>query len=330
MEERRNYYRILQVQPDAPPEVIRNNYRALLQKLKLHPDLGGDGRDAATLNVAYQTLRDPTRRAAYDRDLLSRYSLVELATAGQGTRTYERPKGTRGNRRNYYRVLQVQPDASDVIIRASYRALVAGADGDERALIEHAYHVLGEPTRRAAYDGGVDEHRATGLASVPESPAPVSRDRLPVLASDAEDYQPLIHQYCQFCKTPYRPRPEAELEERSCLECHSPLGLAVLRGTDVRGRDAIRLLRDAAISVRLDWPGAPVNATLRDLSPHGALIHTGATLTLEQVLQLEAPGLDAVARVAHCQVDEAGTRAGLDFLTARFHEGCGNFVSTVA
>ena len=42
MQNRRNYYRLLQVQPDAAPEVIKASYRTLMQKLRLHPDLGGD------------------------------------------------------------------------------------------------------------------------------------------------------------------------------------------------------------------------------------------------------------------------------------------------
>ena len=41
MKNRRNYYRILQVQPDAPAEIIRTSYRTLMHKLKMHPDLGG-------------------------------------------------------------------------------------------------------------------------------------------------------------------------------------------------------------------------------------------------------------------------------------------------
>ena len=61
MQNRRNFYRILQVQPDAPTEVIRNNYRTLLQKLRLHPDLGGDLRNASLVNQAWQTLRDPVQ-----------------------------------------------------------------------------------------------------------------------------------------------------------------------------------------------------------------------------------------------------------------------------
>lgn len=66
---RRNYYRILQVQPDAHEAVIRTAYRTLMQKLRLHPDLGGDGATAALINQAYAVLSDPARRAEYDAQL---------------------------------------------------------------------------------------------------------------------------------------------------------------------------------------------------------------------------------------------------------------------
>lgn len=71
---RRNYYRILQVQPDAPTEVIRASYRALMRELKTHPDLGGSSWDASVLNEAYETLSNPARRAAYDEELFVRYT----------------------------------------------------------------------------------------------------------------------------------------------------------------------------------------------------------------------------------------------------------------
>jgi len=67
MENRRNYYRILHVQPDAPTAVIRASYRTLMQRLRMHPDLGGDHWNAAVINEAYHVLVDPDRRAAYDR-----------------------------------------------------------------------------------------------------------------------------------------------------------------------------------------------------------------------------------------------------------------------
>jgi hypothetical protein len=67
MENRRNYYRILHVQPDAPTEIIKSSYRTLMQKLRMHPDLGGDQWNATLINEAYETLMNPGRRAEYDR-----------------------------------------------------------------------------------------------------------------------------------------------------------------------------------------------------------------------------------------------------------------------
>lgn len=62
----RDYYRILHVQPDAPLEVIRSSYRTLMQRMRAHPDLGGDNRQAALLNEAWSVLRHPARRSSYD------------------------------------------------------------------------------------------------------------------------------------------------------------------------------------------------------------------------------------------------------------------------
>lgn len=63
---RRSYYRLLHVQPDAPVEIVRASYRTLMSTLRAHPDLGGDHERAALLNEAYEVLSDPVRRAAYD------------------------------------------------------------------------------------------------------------------------------------------------------------------------------------------------------------------------------------------------------------------------
>jgi len=69
VDNRRNYYRILHVQEDAPEEIIRTSYRTLMQRMKMHPDLGGDTWDAALINEAYATLIDPDKRAQYDEQL---------------------------------------------------------------------------------------------------------------------------------------------------------------------------------------------------------------------------------------------------------------------
>jgi curved DNA-binding protein CbpA len=61
-------YKVLQVDPEADPEVIQAAYRRLAQKY--HPDLAADG-DAArrmvAINEAWAILRDPETRAAFDQ-----------------------------------------------------------------------------------------------------------------------------------------------------------------------------------------------------------------------------------------------------------------------
>lgn len=62
-----DHYKLLQVRRDASPEVIAAAYRRLMRDA--HPDTGGDAEEAKRLNLAYEVLSDPERRAAYDRTL---------------------------------------------------------------------------------------------------------------------------------------------------------------------------------------------------------------------------------------------------------------------
>jgi curved DNA-binding protein CbpA len=69
--ERRDPYRILQVQPDADPEVVTAAYRVLARKL--HPDSGSPPDDATErlmtdLNWAYAVVRDPVKRQRWESD----------------------------------------------------------------------------------------------------------------------------------------------------------------------------------------------------------------------------------------------------------------------
>jgi len=59
-----DFYRVLQVDSDAAPAVIRAAYRKLAREY--HPHACGDVRRMVTLNAAWQVLGDPARRAAYD------------------------------------------------------------------------------------------------------------------------------------------------------------------------------------------------------------------------------------------------------------------------
>jgi hypothetical protein len=68
-----NYYKLLQVDPSADPEVIAAAYKRLA--LKNHPDTNGATAEAKArmqaINQAYEVLSDPVRRADYDRRMAS-------------------------------------------------------------------------------------------------------------------------------------------------------------------------------------------------------------------------------------------------------------------
>ena len=68
----RDYYDVLGVSPGAGAAEIKRAYRQLARRY--HPDISGDDRGAAFLEVAraYEVLRDPDRRRSYDAGLMSR------------------------------------------------------------------------------------------------------------------------------------------------------------------------------------------------------------------------------------------------------------------
>jgi curved DNA-binding protein CbpA len=78
----RSLYSILNVSPDADPAVIEAAYKALMKKH--HPDmLVGEPQSiqgkAAEINRAFQTLRDPERRAHYDSQEQARQNAIRAA-----------------------------------------------------------------------------------------------------------------------------------------------------------------------------------------------------------------------------------------------------------
>jgi curved DNA-binding protein CbpA len=69
--ERRDPYRILQIHPDADPDVARAAYRVLARKV--HPDAStplneSEERRMTDLNWAYALVRDPVRRSQWESD----------------------------------------------------------------------------------------------------------------------------------------------------------------------------------------------------------------------------------------------------------------------
>ncbi len=98
VEQKKSYYKVLDVSTDASSEEIERAYFELARKL--HPDVAGGGKEAQTrfmlINEAYQTLISPEERAEYDRSIgLSREEDGGggTATASSSTATAARKAG---------------------------------------------------------------------------------------------------------------------------------------------------------------------------------------------------------------------------------------------
>jgi curved DNA-binding protein CbpA len=87
MKNRRNYYRILHVQPDAPFELIKSSYRTLMHTLKNHPDLGGEHETAVIINEAYDILTDTNKRQSYDKILFAKRNKANLSQQSHNQRS---------------------------------------------------------------------------------------------------------------------------------------------------------------------------------------------------------------------------------------------------
>jgi DnaJ-class molecular chaperone len=86
----KDLYKILQVDPEADPDVITAAFRVLARRL--HPDLDITGVQQfrmSELNRAYGVLRDPTKRSDYDRQLAA----GRLTAVGPGNAAVQTSQG---------------------------------------------------------------------------------------------------------------------------------------------------------------------------------------------------------------------------------------------
>ena len=101
--ESRNYYEVLHVSRDAPLEIIRGSYRTLMQRMKHHPDLGGDATTAALINEAYAVLSNAEKRAEYDARM---DVITQIAEGVPGASPEEQPRSRANQRRTLDRSRQ--------------------------------------------------------------------------------------------------------------------------------------------------------------------------------------------------------------------------------
>lgn len=222
---------------------------------------------------------------------------------------------------DHYRTLHVQPDAPAAIIHASYRTLVqraaAASNGaDEIAALDLAYAVLGDPQRRTAYD----LERAARADTLHEDTAGQ--------AGTAGTKS------CLFCGAPHDLERALETDDE-CGRCGSPIFPAERHRLEYSGQRMLRRIPKVhAINLWVTWPqDAPIRAEMRNLSLNGMSFASNVRFEPNQIVRIECTELRALGRIAHVEHDASGAErfsAGVEFLTLRFRQIRGSFVSTKA
>jgi curved DNA-binding protein CbpA len=360
-EERRNYYRTLNVQPDASLEIIKNNYRTLLQKLKMHPDLGGQNWNASIINEAYNTLRDPLKRAAYDKELLELYDLKALARGNLDNNSTQQQEGLldgkdkHGNQRNFYRMFNIQADSPQHIIKTSYLTL-SKDPYTPKDLLNEAYTILSNPRKRALYDKLLNQRSHTYAVSkltnqntatesriksktVPVEKAQTSIKNISALnakygAQNNNYYNPVITQYCNFCKTPHNQSPCRDTAPL-CNECKSPLFPPPNDLLEQTRRNIVRINHDSEIHFYTHWPQNKKIGAISDISPTGIQLNTTIDLPIDQIVKLDGKDFKAVGIVSYQNKNQGLGEpyfytSGIKFLTVNFNKSKGQFFSDSA
>ncbi len=160
-------YKVLQVDPDAEPEVIRAAYRALA--LKYHPDLSPASEERmASLNQAWAILRDAACRAAFDQARAESRRAAEAPKPAvvreQQAPTFTPPPGT--------------PSGS-ILDFGRYAGWSLGqlASADPNYLLWLARTPIGRPYS-AEIRELLERHPAAGAASRPQRPRQATGRRL--------------------------------------------------------------------------------------------------------------------------------------------------------
>ncbi|GJM05347.1 MAG: hypothetical protein DHS20C09_13380 [marine bacterium B5-7] len=353
--ERRNYYRTLNVQPDASLEIIKNNYRTLLQKLRLHPDLGGKHWNASIINEAYNILRHSEKRAEYDKKLLKQYGVRKLSQGHLEQSALNEPtnatctKDLHGNQRNYYRLFNIQPDSPISIIKTSYITL-SKKSTVPKELLNEAYRILGNPEKRALYDRLITRYphpeaitklntgkqkqrsKSLDLSAYTGEELPHSKANIKPISNSY--YQPVITQYCTFCKTPHEQSPSKDIAPL-CGECNSPLFPPSKSFIDQQRRDIVRLTNNSKVQLYTYWPGKLNIGTVTDISPLGIQLISSIELAKDQIIKIDGEDFKAVGIVSHTNKNKSEMlkedhTVGIQFLTVNFNKNKGQFFSETA
>jgi curved DNA-binding protein CbpA len=230
---------------------------------------------------------------------------------------------------DYYELLLVSRNAPVEVIRASYRTLMQklkhhpdlGGDVATAALINEAYAVLCDARRRAEHDAYL---AAVEPAKKEDFRAPRPEPRQAAAPTNSP------HGECIFCRTDHT---MAIVEDTACIKCNSPLFPAENHRFETIGQRAVaRIDKNQDITFYTQWPQASgfVGRT-EDISLNGMRFATQASLVPGQYIKIVSELAEAIAQVSNFSQGHRDARganlAGVSFITLRFRQSLGAFVS---
>lgn len=248
------------------------------------------------------------------------------------------------SRQNYYRILHVQPDAPQEIIKASYRTILMqlqshpdlGGSHAGAVLLNEAYAVLGDPGRRAQYDLELrlQEELQQGKKQESGHSGGAPRGPGPNPSATQEETRYPGQKSCVFCGAPYWEPPTPQPEDL-CGRCGSPLHHVVrVRGESECRRLLQRMPKGGEVVFYSEWPGRGGKGWIRDLSAQGMCFKAAQPFPRNQIIKMDSSLLGAVGRVVYCRKARRvrGFRyvIGVEFVTLAFQRVSGTFVSKSA
>lgn len=333
---RRNYYRMLYVQPDAPLPVIKAAYRTLAIT-----EARTMGSASALLTEAYTVLSDPVLRAAYDAKttVRSRHSPMPDAvrptaaptaapaavgpTEAPSTPAPSRPFVATGPSARRPGTGPFPPPAAPPAPAPAAPAPAAPAARDAAA---GSAHTGGPATPSIPWPGAVrgaaKEHAPA--APAPAAPAPAAAAPAPAAAAPAaaapaatvpppaaaKGHQPATPEAaqaaavaCPMCQSPRAGRITADTR---CAQCSAPLA-AVARPARPRAaagnerRFIPRVGRSDWATLQAPWNAEPVRVRLRDLSADGISVYSSTRVAPGTRVRIGNERFDLVATVVACR-----------------------------
>ncbi len=256
----------------------------------------------------------------------------------------------RHNRRNYYRLLHVQPDAPAEVIKASYRALMSihhpdkGGDPEKAVLINAAYAVLSDTMKRAEYDG--EREARMGKAAYRDA-RPADGGAAPGATNGAGPSGSQHHtsgassntygapkregrgRECPMCALPV---PTPMRRDARCTRCKAPLVPAGKPGgTNKNGerRTMPRVTKSDWALLYTSWHAEPIDVRMRDLSLDGISVYCGGALPDHSTVRIVGQAFDVVVDVVSSRRLANVFTLHARLVTAHF-ENLGGFVERTA